>query len=56
MINYQELFRELRTLNKREFDKVDGFIMGLLARKEHIEIDTKKRRPLLVRKIEAEYR
>jgi hypothetical protein len=54
MISQQELLHELKTLNKREFDKVDGFIMGLISRKEYMQTTPEKRRPLLNAKRQEE--
>jgi hypothetical protein len=41
-------------LDKRNLDKVDGFIMGLISQKEYMQTAPEKRRPLLNAKRQEE--
>jgi hypothetical protein len=54
LIGKNELLRKLETLDKRNLDKVDGFITGLIAQREYMGTFTEKKRPLLVNREQDE--
>jgi hypothetical protein len=50
VIEKNELFQKLETMDKSNLDRVCGFIECLIVQREFVREDPNKRKPLLARK------